>query len=179
MKSKSVGKRLARERAKEVYQEYKVNGGTLPVSIDELVRHKGIEVVGFKAPSSDLAGALLVDHDDAVIVVNRENPKQRQRFTLAHEFGHFLLHREPGDAIFHRDERSSQGTDRIEIDANAFAAELLMPADEVRQRVAKLESIDLLNDSMASELAKEFGVSFQAMSIRLQQLGIVDIEAYW
>lgn len=121
---------------------------------------------------------LLVDNDDAVIVVNEDNPTQRRRFTLAHEYGHYLLHTESNTSIFHRDEKSSQGTDRVEIDANAFAAELLMPAEEVGAQAAKI-GVDPLADDITRGLADTFGVSFQAMSIRLQQLGVIDIEAYW
>ncbi len=122
---------------------------------------------------------MLLAHDDkAIIVVNKCSPAKRQRFTLAHELGHYLLHKTPGSAIFHRDERSSQGTDRVEVDANAFAAELLMPADEVRAQAAEL-GVDLLEDDLTRQLADVFDVSIQAMSIRLQQLGIVDIDAYW
>jgi Zn-dependent peptidase ImmA (M78 family) len=72
-----------------------------------------------------------------------------------------------------RDDRSSAGTDQEEIQANAFAAELLMPKDLVMRAVTETglgpdDSVDVLVDS----LAEQFGVSRQAMDYRLVNLGI-------
>jgi len=178
LNGKSVGKRAAREKAREIFQEYKANGGSVPIDVDRLIEKNGIKLVSFDERRSSLAGMLLVDRDNVIIVVNANTSQKRQRFTKAHELGHYLLHKNPDDPIFHRDERSSQGTDRVEIDANTFAAELLMPAEEVRTRAATV-NVDLFVDNIVEELAEEFDVSLQAMSIRLQQLKIIDLEANW
>ncbi len=177
MVGKAVGKRVARAKAKEVFQQYKANGGTIPVRIGDILDLYDIDLVEDKM-ESDLAGMLLVDDHSSIIVVNSHHHELRQRFTLAHELGHFLLHRRSGDAIFHRDEKSAQGTNRAEMDANAFAAELLMPSEEVRKRASEL-NVDILFNNPVSDLAREFEVSSQAMGIRLQQLGFIDLEAYW
>lgn len=68
-----------------------------------------------------------------------------------------------------RDAKSSLGFDRKEIDANRFAAELLVPmemlAKELKGRVVDVEDVELV-----SELARIFGVSQQMMSIRIGEL---------
>lgn len=173
MIGKSVGKSQARKRAQDVFQAYKARGGDIPIDIEAILKRHGIHLV-MREASTDLAGMLLVDEDQAIIAVNEGHPEVRRRFTLAHELGHFLLHRQPGSAIFHRDEKSSEGTDRTEIDANAFAAELLMPAEEVRHYAVQLH-IDLLADEELYKLSKKFKVSPQAMSIRLQQLKLIQL----
>lgn len=101
-----------------------------------------------------------------VIKVNRHEAKHRQRFTIAHEIGHFMLHRDRigdgiRDTILYRSKLSNQ----MEAEANRFAASLLMPFEQVR---AKLNELGLQRDRAASiELARVFEVSSDAMEIRL------------
>lgn len=180
MIGKPVGKRRAKERAEQLLHEYFEGGGTVPVRIAQLVESHGIEVVR-EAAGPDLAGMLVVDDDVSVIVVNADDAPYRQMFTLAHELGHYLLHRPTGAAAFHRDERSRTGTDRVEIDANTFAAEVLMPEAAVRMHAGDL-SVDLATDhglEQIAKLARRFDVSTQAMSFRLQNLGILKLDGYW
>lgn len=101
-----------------------------------------------------------------VIKVNRHEVKHRQRFTIAHEIGHFMLHRDRigsgiRDTILYRSKLSNV----MEAEANRFAAELLMPFDQVR---GKFNELELHRDrDSAKELAQVFGVSSDAMEIRL------------
>lgn len=180
MIGRPVGKRRAKSVAASLYQAYVKDGGTLPVDVEKLVAQQGIEVVR-EAGSDSLSGMLIVDDEGAFVVVNSNDVRKRQRFTLAHELAHFVLHRPEGEAVFHRDEKASQGTDRVEMDANAFAAELLMPEEAVRAEASTCD-LDLVTDDGLRNIramAKRFGVSEQAMSFRLQNLGIVSVESYW
>lgn len=116
-----------------------------------------------------------------VIGVNSEHSRTRQRFTIAHELGHLLLH---ADEEFHidekrplarRDELSSQATDPREIEANQFAAELLMPDALVRAAVEALadEGSDVTVEEAIEALARTFSVSTLAMTHRLTNLKII------
>lgn len=179
MVGKPVGKRRAKEVADELYREYVASGGQLPVNVEQMLERKGIDVVT-ELVKSDLSGMLIVDEGVTVVVVNASDPIVRRRFTLAHELGHFLLHHN-GASVFHRDEKSRSGTDRTEIEANTFAAELLMP-DVAVQREAATLPVDLATpDGLKSiqQLADRFGVSAQAMSFRLQNLGVLKLDGYW
>jgi Zn-dependent peptidase ImmA (M78 family) len=134
------------------------------------------------ALGDDVSGLLVVQDDHGVIGVSASQAPARQRFTIAHELGHFLLHREvmpvfidkqffkPYLAAF-RDSASSKGEDRIEREANSFAAALLMPAAMVRKAIAQLE-VDVADEDAIDELAKQFQVSRQAMTFRIANLGI-------
>lgn len=136
---------------------------------------------------SDVSAVLKRDHEKAVIGVNSMHTATRQRFSIAHELGHYHLHED--EKLFvdfgsmtinrpntrYRNDVSGQGTDREEIEANSFAAALLMPRGMVkREREALLEEYpDLPPDRVTTELARRFQVSEDAMHYRLLNLGLL------
>jgi len=73
----------------------------------------------------------------------------------------------------HRDERSSEGTDEHEIEANIFAAELLMPAAFLERDLEQLDPADLLDEDGLISLAAAYRVSPQALTFRLANLGYI------
>ena len=141
-----------------------------PVDVEGLARALGIEV-SYAWLGSDISGMIeKLENDKYLISVNEEDPKTRQRFTLAHELGHFIYHKNKmGSGI--DDDRAYRSTDagkyhntrigkREETQANQFAATLLMPWTLIEQ---------LQNEGVRDPdtLAKRLGVSKQAMKIRL------------
>lgn len=123
----------------------------------------------------DVAGILYRQADHKVIAVNERHPLTRQRFTIAHEIGHLALHRgvpvhvDQGFRVNLRNPLSSQGQDIEEIEANAFAANLLMPYHWIRGDL-RGDLIDLDDSIEVQELAQRYQVSQQAMLIRLANL---------
>jgi Zn-dependent peptidase ImmA (M78 family) len=114
----------------------------------------------------------------ALIGANKSNHPNRQRFTIAHELGHYFLH--AGHTVLDegrlaytvnlRNSESSKGEDNDEREANLFAAELLMPAKFLREDLDGVE-LDLLEDSkFLSDLANKYRVSLQALTFRLTYL---------
>jgi Zn-dependent peptidase ImmA (M78 family) len=116
-----------------------------------------------------------------VIGVDDKHYPNRQRFSIAHELGHFLLHPETGSVfvdrspVLFRDGRSSEDVNQRETDAaNAFAAELLMPEVDLRaQWDGRL--VDAFDDMSVRRLAARFDVSAQALTIRLTNLDLVTL----
>ena len=142
-----------------------------PVNVNQIARHFGVDVREEVFPD-DISGALHRGPVRAVIAVNSTHPLHRRRFTVAHELGHFLLHH---DAPAYYDHQHQVGVhfrarvtgttwDPKEVEANRFAAELLMPRRLLLARVGDREAVD------AAELADEFNVSPQAMTYRLAEL---------
>lgn len=164
----------AKRVADRIFQTY--GGGTLPVDLERIAQALKLRVHHEPAPA-DLSGALVVKGGNAHVFVNSTHARVRQRFTLGHEIGHYLLHYSDGD-IFKRDERSSRGTHPEEVQANAFAAALLMPESEVR-KLAEGEDLSPLDEERIDVLANQFDVSTQAMSIRLQELRLLRLETLW
>jgi len=117
----------------------------------------------------------------AVIGVNNSQHEHRQRFTIAHELGHFLLHTGEDlhlDQMFivkNRDDRSAEGEDLEEVEANLFAAELLMPEQFLRRDIEEMKEFDIFEEIEVKQLAERYKVSQQAMVIRLTHLGYLSI----
>jgi Zn-dependent peptidase ImmA (M78 family) len=156
-----------------------------PVPVDELIRAQGVEIAK-KRFDDETSGLIYVDPKSghAVIGLNVSHSKTRQRFTLAHELGHFLLHKRSGGGLHvderdffvrFRDQHSADGSDREEREANAFAAELLMPTSFLVRDVKDLpDGLSLSDDTAIRELSSRYGVSLQALSFRLANLGLID-----
>ncbi len=101
------------------------------------------------------------------IIINKYDYENRKRFTIAHELGHYFLHHDNSLPIKHIDLRSSMDmatSKEKEQEANFFAAELLMPGNLIKKEYYTEKNI--------IALAKIFGVSKEAMNIRLKELGL-------
>ena len=155
-----------------------------PVPVEDIAGGEGA-VIARKHFDGTESGFTLRDSGWIVIGVNTRTSRKRQRFTIAHEIGHVMLHEGKPLIVDHsvridrRDDVSSIGTDSKEIAANAFAAALLMPHDfivnYVTEYVASItkSGASLSRDDLVSELAAEFDVSAEAMGYRLINLGIL------
>lgn len=149
-----------------------------PIDVAIIASGEGAKVVPQRL-GADVSGVLLRDENQTLIGVNSAHSPRRQRFTIAHEIAHLLLH--PGrpytvDSTVRlnwRDDLSSLASDNEEIAANAFAAELLMPERFVRRAIADIGAGRISNeDRVVAVLAGRFEVSSEAMSYRLINLGI-------
>lgn len=154
---------------------------SLPIDVSGLIKRLGITVKS-EVGAESFSGISFHDPKSGkkVIGVNSLHSITRQRFTLAHELGHFRLHSFNDvhvSAYRKRDPLAHMGIDPEEIEANCFAAELLMPVSLVLHEVKELGGMDVFDsDASIKQLAKKFKVSSQAMSIRLSDLGLLAIE---
>lgn len=150
---------------------------TVPIDVERLASSLGIEIrkQGF---DDELSGFAFHRQGEKFIGINTNENEKRQRFTIAHEIGHMQLHDkhslsvDKGVMMLLRNDHSSDGTDLKEIEANRFAAELLMPEKSIKADLIKVGGVDLvggedLRNSTISKLADKYEVSYQAMSIRL------------
>src|SRR5262245_61213340 len=103
-----------------------------PIDVARLCDDMGIDLV-LEDLEEEISGVLVTQRRKPVIAVNRHHAKARQRFTIAHEIGHFILHSNRKDQVFidraaiqFRNHVSSSGLDPNEVAANNFAAALLM-----------------------------------------------------
>jgi Zn-dependent peptidase ImmA (M78 family) len=145
-----------------------------PVPVEKIARLLEIRVVHSLLKDSDVSGFYFRQQDQRVIGINASHPRTRQRFTVAHELGHAILNSHDDlhvDRSFKlRDTLSSKGVDSLEIEANAFAAELLMPQQMLVDSLRKRGGLDLDDLRAVQGLAKEFDVSTQALIIRILDL---------
>lgn len=162
---------------------------TFPVDVASVAKALSARI-HIEPLESDISGVLIVKGGERHILVNRGHHDHRQRFTIAHEFGHLVLHDTAGDRmivdttqirVYQRVGEASSGvydapgsmtSPQEEREANMFAAALLMPEQNLRSDAL---TVDLTDDEQILKLAGErYGVSLQAMWIRLQQLRIIE-----
>ncbi len=154
----------------------------LPISVEKCVHFLNISLKALDL-DEDVSGFLILKEDTAHIGINKSNSRQRKRFTIAHEIGHYLLHAKSSklfidkkEKILYRNTNSSTGESLREIEANAFAASLLMPRKLILQELEIVTNVT--EGKFIKALAKKFDVSEQAITIRLTNLGLIDYSAF-
>lgn len=144
-----------------------------PTDVEALCLELGVECEGERLPDNVSGFIEKVDDYDYRIVYNSRHARVRQRFTIAHELGHFYLHRQilgcgTGDNKAYRSEDTGHDnpniTQRHETEANAFAADLLMPK----------KLIEKWHDEGCSfyDVKRKLDVSEEALTFRLQNINI-------
>jgi Zn-dependent peptidase ImmA (M78 family) len=176
-----VRRKHIRALAEQLLQDNKIDRP--PVPVDQLARSLRLQIVHEDADEA-LSGFLLRESGNvaAIVGVNGSHHEHRQRFTIAHEIGHFLLHAgerlhvDHTDRMFRiskRDEESSRGTSIEEREANLFAAELLMPAKQLLRDWREKGDLQLFGDEdRLKRLVTAYKVSSQALAFRLAYLGM-------
>ena len=176
---------MVKEKAAEFLRTYNPQG-LVPFPFEEAAHQLGDVDIFFLDESNDaVSGAIYCQDNQFKIVVNAKKPRVRQHFTLAHEFGHYYLHKEwleqnkddgfvdfvdyldSGSTLFREDIPLLTDEAAIirEREANNFAAEILMPEEKVRELWDVSQDIE--------NNAEVFQVSVSAMAIRLERLQLV------
>ncbi|MCL4499834.1 MAG: ImmA/IrrE family metallo-endopeptidase [Chloroflexi bacterium] len=148
--------RYLKERAESLLVRFEIVRP--PVDVRKIAVGLDIEVVEM-TQETWFYGMLLGYHDDCYIVVNKLLSEPKKRFTIAHELGHFQLHRE--DLAY----TAAQEKEYLHKEADIFAAELCMPAKMVRRYAAEWN-----NDHRT--LASIFNVTEVAVVDKLDELGL-------
>lgn len=175
------GKSLAAMRARNLLSKSGYNFETIDlkdpnsctIDVAGIAKQQDITVVPY-AFSENISGVFFREDGKLFLGVNSGHNEHRRRFTIAHEIGHYILHasekvhydvskgaKESLEGVYFR---ADDITGKDEIEANHFAAELLMPKDLVEKCIAS----GLL---VISDLADRFNVSVDAMRYRLINLG--------
>ncbi len=146
------------------------------VNLKQIIESDSELIILEKELPNHISGALRVEGKKGTILINRGHSPERKNFTLAHEYAHFVLHRENinthvDENLFFRDDNVKN---KREIEANQFAAEILMPTFMIINEIKKYQkNIQFNIDIFCINLAKKFNVSYQAMLIKLQEVGFI------
>ena len=151
---------------------------SLPIKIEDIAKGRGLKVIAYPL-GDDVSGLLAIQNGIATISYNANESRVRRRFTIAHELGHYELHKEKSDLFVDKQfiYRSTNSNNTVvnqemEKEANYFASAILMPTDLLRKQLDKM-NIDLASEDGIKELAKLFEVSSTAMSVRISNLGLL------
>lgn len=162
-------------RAEETLARF--NYKTPPIPVDKIAKGLGA-LIRFQPLDEELSGMIYIKDGTPIIGVNALHHPNRQRFTLAHEIGHLVMHHDIISAEVHvdrdfpvlmRDATSATGQVKRERDANRFAAALLVPRDLLEKEL-KAKPFDIDGHSPLDELAKTFRVSKQMIEFRITNL---------
>lgn len=162
------------EKTAQILSELGIN--ELPIPIKKVADFIGVQIHSYDL-GENISGVLVIKNDQGIIGVNPTESSVRQRFTIAHELGHYVLHKNSNESIFvdkdfgvlFRKRDSSTGEYKREQEANSFAASILMPKEMLEKQI-KQHYIDLTDEVALKGLAKKFDVSLIAMTIRISNL---------
>lgn len=140
-----------------------------PVKLGQLAKELGVSIK-ISSLGTGISGQISREAEGYVVRVNRNEARERQRFTIGHELAHFLLHRDiidssPNgiqDTVLYR----SGAPQNIEYEANRLAAELVMPKQLVEKELNEKFN-GVVTEASIEALANRFEVSKAAMEIRL------------
>lgn len=159
-----IRSRLAREKAHSILSMYRVTEP--PVDVINISNRLGFTVIPFDFPET-MSAVIKIEGDKKIIAVNKNKPEVRQRFSIAHELGHYLSGHDnfshENETHVERDKKYLDPHHREEEEADEFAAELLVPESMVKNDV-------LVNKLDAVTLAKKYNVSQPAMWLQLINL---------
>jgi Zn-dependent peptidase ImmA (M78 family) len=140
----------------------RLSGQTQPPVGEEIIAElPGIEIQ--RVTTAKAQAAVKWSHGRWLILLNAAEPRGRQRFSLAHELKHILDH--PFVTILYA--RRDASMEQAEQVCDYFAACLLMPRRWLRQAWADGVREDKV-------LARRFGVTPQAIKVRLLQVGLIE-----
>jgi Zn-dependent peptidase ImmA (M78 family) len=180
-------KARARRIASELLKELKIKKA--PVNIEKVAKQipkkniaelKNLSITiqkeDFPSDLEDVSAVLLKEKGHAIIAINADHSESRQRFSIAHEIGHLMLHSNNEHLTVDRYEKQfftrAVGVRNLdEIEANEFAAALLMPEDLIKEDFEKYVERD--PDEIISRLAEKYKVSQVALTFRLKNLDLL------
>lgn len=152
----------------------------LPIDPVLIANRLGIKVYeeSFDTYNGDKVSGAIVKYEDGSIeiLVNENDTYERQRFTIAHELGHYFLHLKNAPKYERVDMHRATGYSTNipqEIEANNFAAALLMDKSTVIKKFSIAKEFGLDSINCIAYLSNQFSVSRQAMEYRLRNLGLI------
>lgn len=166
------------EAVKKILQENNIK--SLPIPVIDIAKSFGFNIYSVNFKDDRVAGIMAdsdtplkaFENNKRIIAINAKDYLERKYFTIAHEIGHFVLHCNKEQNFF---ERYMHGLDRnqredVENAANAFAAELLMPAQMFIDFIKN--NSGLTRNELIEEIRRTFIVSPKAIERRLDELKI-------
>ncbi len=168
------------QEAQQILKKFKIKSA--PVPVKDIAKNLGLNVISYDL-GTDVSGILVIERGKGTIGYNPDNHRVRQRFTIAHELGHYQLHTtdELTDGIFidkdfivkFRSEKKYSAQEATqEKEANEFAAELLMPKELLLAEIKKKAYANLSEIKCIEKLANTFDVSVPAMTIRANRVDL-------
>ncbi|MFS8131160.1 MAG: ImmA/IrrE family metallo-endopeptidase [Candidatus Dojkabacteria bacterium] len=139
---------------------------SVPVDVHKVADHLGLKVQTGDISKDDVSS--IFQKDENRIITQRSDASSRQNFSIAHQIGHFVLHKDKEEDVFYREEATNldKAEKKEEQEANVFAAALLMPEFFVKRLWAQFPDVLIIADA--------FKVSQVAAYFRLKNLKLTE-----
>lgn len=146
--------------------------GPLPILRDVLEQEVGLRIFYLPLNPSKVSAIYLYDHElGACIAVSANHPEARRRWSLSHDYGHFLTNRFKQRLFFNEKYRRMPASEQF---ADAFALFFLMPTSGVTRRVNEMRAKDgKISPASLCILANYYGVSLEAFTNRLEDMKLL------
>lgn len=160
---KKVNRLRARSIARGLLKECSIDNP--PIKLSLVLKHLDISISKTDTRISLFKKiSAFIDLEDRLLFYKPDDPVVRQRFSVAHELGHYLMKHSIGRDIFNINSK-----DPREIEANVFAAEFLIPFDWIKT--------DLMNPkSNIKNLARKYWVSELAIGWRISNSDVLTLK---
>ncbi|MEM9809086.1 MAG: ImmA/IrrE family metallo-endopeptidase [Cyanobacteria bacterium P01_D01_bin.56] len=166
-RSKATSSAVLEFRAQDIIQKHGLF--QLPINVYQIAKNLGVNIIFESFPSNlymKLKAFCYKEENFSLIGINKKHKTQLQRYSLAHELHHLLYD-------FNSNQFAcgpSNQHEIIEIDAERFAAELLMPRKMIERLISNPLNLSYLSVGL---VAQHFGVSYEAAAIRLEKFGLI------
>ena len=161
---------LAETIAIEERNRLGLGDGPIPHIRDILEIEVGIRIFYLPLPSEYSAIYIYNDQLGGCIAVNSNHIEERRRFSLAHDYGHFLTTRQKSELL----EENNQVRPLSEVFADLFAMYFLLPSSSLMRQFNNLKvKYGKVTPAALCDLANYYGVSFEALCRRLEQLNLI------
>lgn len=165
----------------KIFRECGIDG--YPINVFRIAREFNFDIMYGKFKQENIYGAIWDGNSELeigekkskrFILINADDSKERQLFTIAHELGHFVLHCTDQANFFeryHGGQDQSSEAKQIEDEADFFAASLLMPRKEFKKYIDQHKN--LRKNELLAKICADFWVEQEAAKRRLDELGII------
>lgn len=151
-----------------------------PIPIVAILKSLGFNIYVSDMPSPNISGFIIIDSElqnvygtDRIVSVSKHDDLSRQRFVLAHEFGHFLFdYNENNDETYFDTYDFIKSDKEKEFIPSKFAAELLMPSELFEEKRQKLSINEQSETDVVEQLMYNFGVNKKSVLKRYNELKI-------
>ena len=136
---------------------------------ERLEAEVGVRIFYLPMPSK-IAGVFAYNEDlGACVGINSKHPRDRRQWSLAHEYGHLLIHRYQPELTILETRRLNSGKEKV---ADAFAENFLMPASGLNRRFSDIHRSSSQGATLADmlNLAAFYRIAVQALVLRLETL---------
>lgn len=147
--------------------------GPIPILRDILEQDVGVRIFYLSLPSQFSAMYFYSDQLGGCIAINRNHPEGRRRWSLAHDYLHFLAHRDTSSVFVEGEYQRVPESERI---ADAFARYFLMPTSGLTRRFNDLRRTKpTVTFADLCTLAYYYGVSVAALTLRLEEMRLLPL----